>query len=432
MDIDVKEFSEECSCLKNHQIFVKDIMIEKDAINRLPELLQSEVYKKYQSLLIVCDDNTYEVAGRKVQKLIPNSKIVILPANGLHADNRGVELLLNKVPDETELLLAVGSGTIHDLTRYVAFTKTIPFISIPTAASVDGYVSTVAAMTWDGLKKTMTAVSPICVIADSNIFSKAPYRLTASGVSDLLGKYSALADWKIAHLLTGEYFCDRVYNLELVAVNKVCECVDDLKNGKIEAYEQLMYALLLSGLAMQMVGNSRPASGAEHHISHLWESEVLNDTLDALHGEKVSLGLIITSEVYHKVATCIHNGSVKVREYKSINIEEVKDAFTKNGLYEGIMKENESDVLTQVDATDLRSKLEMIANILDEIPSTLQIQHILTYAGCVTKMTEIGLSNNIISDTIRLSPYVRSRLTFMRIMKMLEFTEYDKVEVLGI
>ena len=91
-------------------------------------------------------------------------------------------------------MIAVGSGTIHDITRYHAYERKIPFFSVPTAASVDGYVSTVAAMTWHGFKKSFTAVSPVVVIADTDIFSKAPMRLTASGVADLLGKYTALAD----------------------------------------------------------------------------------------------------------------------------------------------------------------------------------------------------------------------------------------------
>jgi glycerol-1-phosphate dehydrogenase [NAD(P)+] len=333
--------------------------------------------------------------------------------------------------DVSDLLLAVGSGTIHDLTRFVAAQNNIPFISIPTAASVDGYVSTVAAMTWNGLKQTMSAVSPICVIADSNIFSKAPYRLTASGVSDLLGKYTALADWKISHLLTGEYLCERVYNLEIKAVNEVCECVDDLKNGKIEAYEQLMYALLLSGLAMQMVGNSRPASGAEHHISHLWEMEVLNGPIDALHGEKVSIGLIIASEVYHKVGTYIHNGSVKVRDYNGLEYDALEQAFSEKGLYEGILKENENDPLMNINPSDLAAKLENIANIFDEIPSTLQLQHILTYAGCVMKMKEVGLSKDILEDTINLSPYVRNRLTGMRLLKLLDIPKEDLIRSFG-
>ena len=164
---------------------------------------------------------------------------------------------------------------------------------------MDGFVSNVAAMTWKGLKKTVPAVAPLAVFADTDIFAHAPRRLTASGVSDLLGKYICLADWKIASLLTGEYICSEIIEMEEKALKTVCSCVKGIASGEPEDCEKLMYALILSGLAMQMVGNSRPASCAEHHLSHLWEMEVVNGPLDALHGEKVSVGTLLV-DVYKR------------------------------------------------------------------------------------------------------------------------------------
>ena len=284
LNIDVKKFSEPCACGKEHTIFVKDILVEAGALQKLPSILSGEAYGKFRNPVVICDENTYRAAGRDVLKLLPQASCVCLNPLGLHADECGVSAVEDQLPPDTDLLLSVGAGTIHDITRYCAKEKNIPFVSVPTAASVDGFVSTVAAMTWHGFKKTTPAVSPICVVADSSVFSKAPYRLTASGISDLLGKFTALADWRIAHIVTGEYFCERVYELELEAVHEVCSVLQDIRDGGITACEKLMYALLLSGIAMQMVGNSRPASGAEHHLSHLWEMEAVNPHTDAYHG----------------------------------------------------------------------------------------------------------------------------------------------------
>ena len=115
-------------------------------------------------------------------------------------------------------------------------------------------------------------------------------RLTASGVGDLLGKYTALADWKITNILDGEYICDRICEMEYDALDKLKESLDGLSNRDINAYEELMYGLLLSGLAMQMTGHSRPASGAEHHMAHFWEMAVINEEiiamLEKVHGVK--------------------------------------------------------------------------------------------------------------------------------------------------
>lgn len=301
MNIDVNTFAKPCQCGKSHEIFVKDILIEAGAINKLPELVAGIYSGKKEEICIICDENTYSAAGKMVEDILEGCKVIKLSPIGLHADNHGVMVAEELLEDQIKLILAVGSGTIHDISRYLANKRNIPFVSIPTAASVDGFVSTVAAMTWNGFKKTLPAVSPILVVADSNIFSQAPYRLTASGISDLLGKYTALIDWEIAHVVTGEYICSTVCELELKAVSEVCDCLKDLRGDvtnekRLAAYEQLMYALLLSGLAMQMVGNSRPASGAEHHISHLWEMEVINEPVDAYHGEKVSIGLMIATQ----------------------------------------------------------------------------------------------------------------------------------------
>lgn len=153
-------------------------------------------------------------------------------------------------------------------------------------------------MTWYGFKKTFTAVSPKIVVADLDIISKAPARLTASGVGDMVGKYIALAEWRIGKILTDEYFCDKIYGMTLDAAKEVVNAAEDLAEGKTSAYEKLMYGLVLSGLAMQLLGNSRCASGAEHHISHLIEMrpDGLGASSDALHGEKVGVGTLIASK----------------------------------------------------------------------------------------------------------------------------------------
>ena len=128
-------------------------------------------------------------------------------------------------------------------------------------------------MTWGGYKKTLPGVAPDIVLADVSVIKEAPLYLALSGVGDILGKYTALADWKIAHALTGEFFCPTIEGMTRDAVKAVYECCEKVGERDSHAMEQLTYALLLSGLAMQLMGNSRPASGAEHHISHLIEME---------------------------------------------------------------------------------------------------------------------------------------------------------------
>ena len=418
MRVDINKFIGFCGCGKEHKIMVKDIIIESEAIKKLSMIMEKEGFK---NITIICDENTDAAEGEEIKEIIPKGKFINLKSENLHANEIAVQKVYECLSVENDVLIALGSGTIHDITRYVAYNKDIPFISVPTAASVDGFVSTVAAMTWKGDKKTFTAVSPIYVVADTDIFKEAPYRLTASGVSDLIGKYTALVDWKISSIVIGEYICNKVCNMEIDAVNKLCECVDDLVLGKLEAYEQLMYALILSGLAMQIIGNSRPASGAEHHMSHLWEMEVINKHLDAYHGEKVSVGLILVMEEYKKIKKSIENGRCRVKKYYGLEEDMLKEVFKSREMYDSIMKENTPDPLLNVNKVILQNRLESIAEILEKLPTLDFVKDTLKRAKAVTTLEEIGLSNDVKQNSIRVSPYVRNRLTLMRISKMLEY-----------
>lgn len=425
MKIDVKEFLKPCGCGRKHEIVVDDIIIDSGAVKELPEILKRSAYADKKSLVMICDENTYEAAGRQVEELVPELKKIVLDPENLHANEHGVEAAkkgLDEIGD-VDLMIAVGSGTIHDITRYHAYEMKIPFFSIPTAASVDGFVSTVAAMTWHGFKKSFTAVSPIVVIADTDIFKKAPLRLTASGVSDLLGKYTALADWKITHLLTGEYICDEICKMEYEALDRLRASLGGLTTGDKDAYENLMYGLLLSGLAMQMTGNSRPASGAEHHMSHLWEMEVINDYIDFYHGEKVGVGLVLASKIYHKAAERMLEGDFQVKDSMPVETDLIQENFNKPGMYEIIMEENTPNLLDEVDSAKLIEYKEEIASIIREIPTAEELIAMIDQVEGVKSLKDLGFDESYQAKTANLSPYVRARITFMRLLKFYDFYE---------
>lgn len=416
MEISIASLKKPCICGKTHPLYVRDLWIESGALQRLPELTGSS------RTAVLCDENTFAAAGKTVCALLPGCTCVKLPAAGLHANERGVALAKEHLQGSApELLVAVGSGTIHDLTRFIAHEQKIPFISVPTAASVDGFVSTVAAMTWEGFKKTFPAVSPLYVVADTAVFSKAPQRLTASGVADLLGKYTALTDWKAAHLLTGEFICPHICELEDKALQALQDCIPDLAKGSEQAYETLMYGLLLSGLAMQMAGNSRPASGAEHHLSHLWEMEALNSYVDAYHGQKVGVGLLLVAEVYHRAAAKLRAGA-NVVPYHGIETALLREKLPKR-LLNSILVENEPDPMGQIPDAALLEKAPALADLLDAVPSAASLSSILEQVGGVRTMADIGLDLARKTDSLRLSPYVRNRLTVMRLLKRYDFYE---------
>ncbi|MBQ9504506.1 MAG: sn-glycerol-1-phosphate dehydrogenase [Lachnospiraceae bacterium] len=419
---DLSALQKPCECGRQHTLAVKDIIIEHDALTKLKDMLKDGILSGYSHPVILCDSNTLKAARGQMEEVIAALPVLELSPEGLHANNEGVALVEERIDRQADLILALGSGTIHDLSRYVAHEMGIDFVACPTASSVDGFVSTVAAMTWNGMKATLPAVAPVYVIADTTVLSKAPYRLTASGMSDLFGKYTALVDWRVAHLVTGEYICERICRMELDAINEVKECMAGLKSGDEEAHSRLMYALLLSGLAMQMVGNSRPASCAEHHMSHFWEMKVLNEELDALHGEKVGVGLLLVTREYHALERRIREGSCSVREWTGIEFDRIRDSFGKKGLYDATIKENTPDPMEGIKASDLEAKLTGIADIIrDGLPEEKELEDLLRRGGCCVTVGDIGLSEDIIPPSLELSCYVRNRLSLMRLKKMLVY-----------
>ena len=381
MRVDADDFARPCSCGREHQIAVKEILIEAGAVEKLEEEMSEGMLREYISPLVICDTNTYAATEELMEDIYDRCQVLVLDAEGLQADRHAIKIVENNMEEDIDLILAVGAGTIHDISRYIAHNYKVPFISVPTAASGDGFVTTVAAMTLDGVKKTVPSVAPICVYADTDIFSKAPQRLTAAGISDLMAKYICLADWKIANLVTGEYFCRETVKLEEKALKTVKSSIQDITEGEEDECEQLMYALILSGLAMQMIGNSRPASCAEHQVTHLWDMEVINGPLDE---------------------------------------ELLKETFGKKGLLEEIRKENEPELLETISPQHLEKCLNGIEEIIDELPSEQTMFHLLEKAGCAKTVYDIGLDESAVLPSLRLAPYTRRRLSLLRISKMLD------------
>ena len=420
MRVDADDFARPCSCGREHQIVVKEILIEAGALEKLEEEMSEGMLREYISPLVICDTNTYAATEELMEDIYDRCQVLVLDAEGLQADRQAIRIVENNMEEDIDLILAVGAGTIHDISRYVAHAYKIPFISVPTAASGDGFVTTVATMISDEVKKTVPSVAPICVYADTDIFSKAPQRLTAAGISDLMGKYICLADWKIASLVTGEYLCRETVKLEEKALKTVRSSIQDITEGEEDECEQLMYALILSGLAMQMIGSSRPASCAEHHVTHLWDMEVINGPLDALHGDKVSVATLLVLEEYKRIAAAITQGRCHVKPYKNEDEKLLEETFGKKGILEEIKKENEPELLESISPKHLEECLDGIAEIIDELPNEQDMFHLLEKAGCAKTVYDIGLDEAAVLPSLRLAPYTRRRLSLLRISKMLE------------
>jgi len=413
MIIDSKKYNGICFCGRSHKMTTDFCVIEAGGLANIDEYIRRSGLKGIA--VSIYDENTYNATAGMHPKA---DKEIILPPENLHADNHGVLAATEQLPENCDYLIAIGSGTIHDITRYCAYKKGIPFVSCPTAASVDGFCSSVAAMTWNGFKKTFEAAAPRIVIADLNIISKAPRFLTNAGFGDMIGKFIALADWKIAHILTDEYFCATIHDMTMEAAKAVTECAQAIKDGDITAYEKLSYGLCMSGLAMQMLGNSRCASGAEHHISHLIEMqpEGLGVKSDALHGEKVGVGTLIASREYHRL---VADKNILWADYREASDNYIKAMFGRN-LSGAIIAENSSDCASGISAERIMDHLNGICDVINTIPTYDELIEKYRLLGAKWALSDIDVPEEKLDILLEYSPLVRNRLTLMRLRRAIK------------
>ncbi len=409
MVIDSKQYNGLCSCGRTHEMATEFCLIESGCLKTVDVYMNEYGLQGYT--VAVYDENTYLATADRHP---PVDKEVVLPAKDLHANEHGVALLLEALPEETKIIIAVGAGTVHDISRYCAYTRNIDFVSCPTAASVDGFCSSVAAMTWDGCKKTLTAVAPKIVVADLDIIKNAPIRLARSGFGDMVGKYVSLTDWKIGNILTGEYYCETIAELTRQATENVLKSAEGIVSGDSKTYENLMYGLLLSGLAMQMIGNSRPASGAEHHISHIIEMQPkgLDVFSEALHGEKVGVGTLLVLREYQKIVT---HRNVAFADYVTYSQETMEAVFGKE-MFPEIVIENQNDAAAGICADRISACFEQIVGELAKLPTVESLERMYEKSQIKCSLADIGVSNDKREVLLMCAPMVRNRLTLLRLL----------------
>lgn len=260
-----------------------------------------------RSPVIVADERTFGIAGEAVLASLqaeggPVGEPVVFPAEPtLKPDIRHVERIRAAFGEAT-LPIAVGSGTINDLTKRAAFETGVPYMVVATAPSMDGYTASGAALIRDGVKQTFECPAPEVVIADLGILRDAPEAMIASGYGDLVGKVTAGADWILADALGIEPVLPDVWQMVQGPLRGMIAEPERFFRRDEAAIEQLFQGLLITGLAIQTAGTTRTASGSEHQFSHLWEMRGLEHRDELVsHGMKVALGTIVSETLYDRL-----------------------------------------------------------------------------------------------------------------------------------
>ncbi len=291
-----------CACGRDHRILTKRIEIGRNVIDQLPQWIREDGLS--EKILLIDDVDTHAAAGEYTAKVLKDAgmdvRVSTLP-HGTIASRESIGQIMLDVEPMPGLLIAVGTGSINDTVRLAAARLRLPYIIVGTAPSMDGYASTVSPALTNQVKITYPAVAPEMVIGDLDVLCASPIRMMAAGFGDILAKVTSHLDWLIAHLAFGEHYCEPVADMMQDALNICMASVDGLADRDEAAVRGIMEGLVLSGVAMQMVNYSRPASGAEHHMSHFLEMrDIAQGRPHSLHGDKVGVTALFMMRLYQK------------------------------------------------------------------------------------------------------------------------------------
>lgn len=413
MIMDCSRYVGPCVCGREHELETKMVVVEYGATADFEKYME-QVGLAGKKRTVVYDSVIYKLTeGKHVRA----DQEMILEANGLRAEDTVIEDMMTKL-DSPEVIVAYGAGTIMDFGRYPAYKLGIPFVAVPTLASSDGFTANICSAIIDGQKKSTAMCAPILVVADLDIIKGAPKRLVASGINDILSKYISVADWKIAALVSGEYFCPMVSELALEALDIMRTAADKYAATGECDHEAMTMAQMKSGITMQLLNHSRAASGAEHLMAHLVEMQPPRfEGAEGIHGECVGVGTYLCAKEYHRLAAL---PTPKAKAFEPLSREWIYEKFG-DRLAEGIIKENEHDVLSTFDPQNIVDNWDEIKSIIAGIPSAEELETLYKAVGSKYLPEHVGIDPALADEMLTVSAAIRNRLTLVRMRRVLEF-----------
>ncbi len=428
MSINYLDISPEtvCECGKCHSAHIDDVIVKKGAVNELPAVLSRYNSKK---VFVVADVNTYDAAGKTVCGLLEKNSIAyskfIFTDKNLEPDEKSVGSVFMHFDNSCDTIVAVGSGVINDICKILANISKLPYIIVGTAPSMDGYASATSSMARDGVKVSLNSKCPDVIIGDIDIVKNAPMRMLQAGLGDMLAKYVGVCEWKIANIISGEYYCERIATLVRTALKKCVDNADGLLKRDDDAVAAVFEGLIITGLAMSYAGVSRPASGGEHYMSHVWDMRALEFGLKAdLHGIQCAYATLLSARLYQKLKSYTPDKNKALDYVKSFDFAAWGDelrAFL-GGCAEPMIeleqKEHKYDKCAHQKRIDvIINNWQAIVNAIDsEMPSGDDIFALLDKIGAPKTAQEIGVDPKILPITFKATKDIRDKYVLSRLV----------------
>ncbi len=393
----------------------------------IPELVAFCRQHDLTQFALIADENTYPVLGAMVTDALKRAGAGVLDIV-LHgevlADEHYVVQVLAQLDDRDCTLLTVGSGTLTDICRFVSHRTRRRFISLPTAPSVDGFVSIGAPLVLEGLKQTVICKPPLASFSHLPTLTSAPRRMIAAGFGDMIGKLLSVADWKLGHLLRDEPY-DQALALEFAAAAQTClDAAGEIGSGSAQGIRNLMLGLIDSGFGMLAFGNTAPASGAEHHMSHYWETKLLRENRPALlHGAKVGVASILAARRYKaigkltrdQVAQHLRDNPPPDRETQIRCIRSVYGPLAEQIIRDQASFLDLAGSAQELLHTRIVDEWSQVQDIARQVPEPADLARALQSVGGPADARGLGLSDADVQEALDHAHYFRNRLTINKL-----------------
>ncbi len=416
---------ENCPCGKTHTFATKAVEIESGLLSRTGELLKKAGFPT--NILLVSDKPAFRAADGIVEALKRAGFTVkqLIFEQMIYArieQVREVKALLGDVDG----ILAVGTGSVNDICRVASFDCGKQFAIFATAPSMDGFASDTAPIVENNFKNSLKVEQPSVILADTKILAKAPAELKAAGFGDMIAKYIGILDWKIANLLIDEYYCPAVAEITMQGLRKVVSLADRVQQEDEEAAGSIMEGLILSGLGMKLALSSRPASGAEHVVSHYWECyKIARGIWPGYHGVKVGVASLLINRIYRNIAD-------RVPEVDPIpdptDWDVVRAAYDPSQ-HEELMKLDTPTITDRVDPKRLKAIWPEVRRLIREIlPTNEEMERMMLAAGAVMTPDDAHISPELLESGLRYHSYMRYRILLTRLLPMLQLDIMEYLE----
>ena len=407
-----------CPCGRDHSCDLKEVITGSGIVHSAGQLLAERGFPK--RILVVADQNTLAASEGILQSLDAAAFNYSLK---LYDDLRVADMeQVNEIEallGDVDGVLSVGSGSLNDICRYATYTQKKELALFATAPSMDGFASGHSPLTYNNFKITYLAHQPSYILADTKILAAAPAVLKSSGFGDMIAKYIALVDWKIANLISDEYLCPRVFELTSEGLQRIVALADNITKPDEDAAESVLEALIFTGIAMHVAGVSRPGSGDEHIVSHFWECKKLqHGQISDFHGKKCGVATVLVNRIYHKM---VEREQVTVQA-EQLDWADIQAAYG-GELAEEMMQLNAPTTITaDIDPKRLQAAWPEIRRIVqEELPSDEELTDLMRRAGAATTPQEIGVTDELLHLGLKYHTFMRRRVTLMRLRPMLGF-----------